>query len=151
MNMDPDGFLQRRNRSEYSFLEGKDAITDHFWSSKYDSIRADIRATVLRHPVERAISHYFFWMPPKCTNVHPVRTYMLNTKPSFMQLAGFPTARWFYCSIRGTRSGTRKDTFDYVGDYADLGKDRSRLISNLGLEAREMRANETLTFSPTTE
>src|SRR5438067_1502893 len=63
MNLDPDGFLETHYKCDYKHLESRDVVAGHFWIRKYDPVSTDIRATVLRSPIERAISNYFYWDP----------------------------------------------------------------------------------------
>jgi hypothetical protein len=60
MNIDPDGFLERQYRCGYGFLDGMNAVTGHLWIRKYDPVPTETRAVILRHPIDRTISHYFF-------------------------------------------------------------------------------------------
>jgi hypothetical protein len=70
---------------------------------------------------------------------------MLNTQPSFVQFARFPTVRWFYS--RHVFRDTEESTFDYIGDYADLGTNWSHVMQKLGLQSQEIRTNKTLSYS----
>jgi len=145
MNMDPDGFLYRHHNSDYKFLHQKEAVTGHIWIRKYDPIATEIRATILRHPIERAISHYFFWRSPAIKYKHPVRTYMLNMKLDFFQFAQMPTMRWFYS--RYLFRNTDMTTFDFIGDYRALKADWEGVIHRLGLRSQRLRINQTKSYS----
>jgi hypothetical protein len=146
MNLDPDGFLQRHHDSSYKFLDQKDAVTGHIWIRKYNPVPVEIRATILRHPIERALSHYFFWLSPMIVYRHPVRRYMLSTKAEFMQFARFPTMRWLYSRylFRDTDMGI----FDFIGEYSSFRADWSGTIRRLGIDSPELRINETRAVSP---
>ncbi len=144
MNLDPDGFLERHFRSPYNFLDQKDAVTGHIWIRKYDPVPAEVRATILRDPIERALSHYFFWLSPDVIYRHPVRTYMINNNVDFMQFARFPTMRWLYS--RYLFRDTNMNTFDFIGEYSALNSDWPVVIRRLGLESPEVRVNQTRTF-----
>jgi hypothetical protein len=56
MNIDPHGFLDRCRQQNALTLANKAAVICHFWIAKYDGVAADVRATILRDPITRAIS-----------------------------------------------------------------------------------------------
>ncbi len=146
MNMDPEGFLKRHQHGSYQFLDQKEAVTGHFWIRKYDPIRADLRATILRHPIERAISNYFFWLAPISAGDHPLRSHVIDMKLDFMQFARLPIMRWFYS--RHLFRDTNMESFDYIADYSSLSANWSGVMRRLGLASAELRTNETLTYAP---
>jgi Sulfotransferase family len=140
MNLDPDGFLRRHHSGSYEFLKQKDAVIGHFWIRKYDPVQADLRATILRHPIERTLSHYFFWMSPVLLDEHLLRSYVIESKLDVLQFARLPMIKWFY-SKRLFRHTDMK-IFDYIGDYASLNADWAGVMQSLGLDSPEVRENE---------
>jgi hypothetical protein len=130
MNLDPLGFLERvRNRNE-AVLSGKAAIFGHFWIKKYDNVAADRRAIILREPISRAISHYFFWKSAAFD--HPLQKYVIANGPSFLQFARLPRVNSLYTQVycRGVDMGC----FDFVGNQDRLLRDWAGTAIALGLQ-----------------
>lgn len=141
-NIDPDGYLRRHHEAGYGPLEGKVAVMGHFWVRKYDPVQADIRATILRDPIERALSHYYYWLAFAQTQ-SPVLRYVVDNKLTFEEFARLPLIRWTYTRVffRDTDMGR----FDYIGRHEDVAKDWSGALEGLGIDAGlpPRRVNET--------
>src|SRR5438309_1400119 len=90
IEIDPDGLLQRYHNGAYEFLTGKTVVMGHLWIRKYDPIKSDIRATILREPIERAISNYFYWLAFPDTNTVVLR-YVVDNKLDFLSYALLPS------------------------------------------------------------
>ena len=142
MNIDPSGFLERFGRNSDATLNGKLAVVGHFWIRKYDQVAADVRATVLRHPIERAIAHYFYW---KTRDSHGqlLHDYVRRYDLTFMDFVRLPTIRWFY-----TRTFFRDvdmSQFDLVGCFEKCAQDWGVFLRGMGLEpnARMRHLNAT--------
>jgi hypothetical protein len=146
MNMDPDGFLRRFHGGSYEVLDQKEAVAGHFWIRKYEPVKAEIRATIVRHPIDRAISNYFFWLAPVFVGDHPLREHVINMKLDFMQFARLPIMRWFYSRylFRDVDMGV----FDYIGNYSSLSANWASTMRRLGLDSPELHHNETRAHSP---
>ena len=132
MNIDPDGFLARSALSRRAHLTGKAAVVGHFWIRKYDDVAADVRATILRDPLDRTMSHYFYWMK-RDGHGQLLHDHVRQHNLSLMEFARLPTIRWFYTKIffRDTDMGQ----FDVVGQFDKCSKDWSELLRDIGLEA----------------
>ncbi len=142
LNIDPDGYCERHWNSGYPYLRGKDAVVGHLWIRKYDRIEADVRATVLREPLSRALSQYYYWTSvPR--SPHPVHRYILDNRLNFLSFLRLPTVRWIYSRI--FFRGVDMKRFDYIIDYARLERDWGTITSCLGIvtEPPQQHLNET--------
>jgi hypothetical protein len=92
MNLDPHGFLERARGRKDAALSGKAAVFGHFWIKKYDDVAADRRVVILREPIARAISHYFYWKSVAFD--HPLRKYVIANDLSFLQFARLPPGQF---------------------------------------------------------
>jgi Sulfotransferase family len=142
MNIDPVGFLARSALSRHADLTGKAAVVGHFWIRKYDGVAADVRATVLRDPLERTMSHYFYWMKRE-GHGQLLHDHVRQHNLSLMEFASLPTIRWFYTQIffRDVDMGQ----FDVIGRFDKCVKDWSELLRDIGLKtvARVRHLNAT--------
>jgi hypothetical protein len=143
MNLDPHGFLERARGRNETALSGKAAVFGHFWIKKYDDVAADRRTIILREPISRAISHYFFWKSVAFD--HPLRQYVIANDLSFLQFARLPRVNSLYTQIyfRDVDMGR----FDFIGNYDRLLPDWTGTVIALGLEPppppRELNATTT--------
>ena len=88
-NIDPVGFFADQDAYARDVGAMK-AVHGHFHPAKYAAVNGAAVTTVLRAPLERALSHYFFWRcsPP---NDHAVWRYVLKEEldfPAFCRLPG---------------------------------------------------------------
>jgi hypothetical protein len=132
MNIDPAGFLARSALSRYADLTGKAAVVGHFWIRKYDDVAADLRATILRDPLDRTMSHYFYWMKRE-GHGQLLHDHVRQHNLSLVEFARLPTIRWFYTQtfFRDVDMGQ----FDVVGRFDKYVKDWSALLRDIGLGA----------------
>ncbi len=130
MNLDPYGFLEQAQHRNETTLSGKAAVFGHFWIKKYDDVGADRRAVILREPISRAVSHYFYWQSVAFD--HPLRNYVIANDLSFLQFARLPRVNSLYTRIyfRDVDMGR----FDFIGNHDRLMRDWSGTLSALGLE-----------------
>lgn len=130
MNIDPAGFLTRAVLSRPAALTGKVAVVGHFWIRKYDDVDAKVRATILRHPLDRTMSHYFYWMTRE-SHGQLLHDHVRQHSLSLIEFARLPTIRWFYTKIffRGVDMGQ----FDVVGRFDECVKDWNKLLRAIGL------------------
>jgi hypothetical protein len=130
MNSDPDEFLADCRQRQSSILADKKAVVGHLWPAKYQSAVVDVRATVLREPITRAISHYHFWQtqPP---NGHSLHEYVTSRRLSFMEFAKLPMINGLYTGafFRDVDMGQ----FTVIGAFETLSSDWSRIASSMGL------------------
>src|SRR5882757_7508321 len=61
VNMDPEGYVRYFKTLREQKLAGKRVVHGHFYLPKYADLKDALRITVLRDPVDRLISHYFYW------------------------------------------------------------------------------------------
>lgn len=141
--LDPVGYLARWHGSGYPHVEGKRAVVGHLWLRKYDPVEARIRATVLRHPISRALSHYHFWLASG--SEHPVVSLVRRHNLSFLEFAQLPFIRHFY--TEGIFRDVDMNAFDYVGDHATLRTDWPTVMQRLGLSSPPIAANKTADLS----
>lgn len=146
MNMDPDGFLSRHHNGPLPFLAGRKAIFGHFWIRKYDNLRADLVATILREPIDRAISNYFFWIAPRDVPPHPLRDYVVNQELSFLEFARLPIMRWFY--TRHMFRSVDMKRFDYIGEFEEIKTRWSEVMGRLDLQAPITHERQTKSYVP---
>jgi hypothetical protein len=142
-NFDPDGYLEAAHGSGYPWLAGKDAVMGHFWARKYEPVAFEVRATVLREPIARALSHYAFWMAREAApNV--LREYLVERRLDFMAFARIPTINRFY--VDHLFRGADMASFDLIGDQGRLGRDWAGVLARMGLAAPETRLNVTQAY-----
>lgn len=116
--IDPLGSM-RRFHADRALLDDKRIAYGHFHPAKYRKIWPSARwMTVLRHPVDRVISHYYFWKvyDPSATN--PVRHYLHRHRLSLIEFASLPYSRSFYRGL--FFSGLERSDFAFVGRADDL-------------------------------
>jgi hypothetical protein len=132
MNLDPDGFFGRFCNGDYEFLVGKKAVHGHFHPLKYRAVRARLRITFLREPVERMISQYFFWkgMP---RHGHALHNYFLDSSLTVEQFARLPPIRRLYTSV--FFGGVDMSMFDLIGFYEQAEKGFAWLRQTIGSTA----------------
>lgn len=130
LSIDPDGYCERYRASGYPFLRGKQAVVGHFWIRKYDRVAAEVRATILRDPVQRCLSHFHYWRATPPT-AHPVKRYLLEHELGLLDFARLPLIRRFYCDryFKDVDMGG----FDHVFDQAHLQRDWESIMARLGL------------------
>src|SRR5262249_39240567 len=87
MNIDLYGLLSRCRQQNAAILTNKAAVVGHFWIAKYEKVAADVRATILRDPITRAISQFFFWpvqiRTTRCVNTSSPTVSRLSNLPEF--------------------------------------------------------------------
>ena len=132
VEIDPDGLLERYHNGGYKFLTGKSVVLGHLWIRKYDPIKSDIRATILREPIERAISNYFYWLAFPDTD-SPALRYVVDNKLDFLSYARLPIVRNVYRNVffRDTDMGQ----FDFIGNYENLKSDWVGSLKSLGINS----------------
>ncbi|MFM9850080.1 MAG: hypothetical protein ACKVP3_23355 [Hyphomicrobiaceae bacterium] len=136
MNVDPDGFLR-----DHSVIALQDAnlraVHGHYWIKKYETLEAD-RICFLRHPIERAVSHYFWWLsqPLSGNSLHRL---VVERQLSFEAFAEIPAIRYFY-----TRHYFRcvdMKSFAFIGRSERYQEELERLEGLLGCSGAKVSAN----------
>lgn len=138
MNLDPDGFFGKFSSTNYEFLSGKRAVHGHFNPLKYKNARARLRITFLRDPVERAVSHYFFWKElPR--HGHTLHDYFLDHDLGIEEFARLPVLRRFYSGV--FFGGVDMASFDLIGFHDRLEEGLGWLQRSCGMQATLPREN----------
>jgi hypothetical protein len=131
MNLDPEGFFERARREGYGFLDGKKVVHGHFNIRKYEAVEAKLRITFLRHPLDRTISHYFFWQTwPR--RGHKLHDYVLDNRLDLQDFARLPLIAGFYHAL--FFAGVDMRQFDFIGFHESLERDYASLRQLIGLE-----------------
>jgi len=129
MNIDPYGFLDRCRQQNALNLANKAAVIGHFWIAKYEGVAADVRATILRDPITRAISQFFFWPAQNANN--PLHQYVISNRLSFIEFARIPRVNSLYTSIYFRNVDMTQ--FDFIGTYDRLSQDWTPTLVHMGI------------------
>ncbi len=123
INADRAAFILDFKAKRDSLLGGKSVAHGHFSIEKYEGIVAP-RVTILRDPIDRLISHYFFWKR-LAPHGHRLHDQFLAEQPTIAAFARIPGLRRFYTDVffRGTDMGV----FDLIGSTENLGPTIARL------------------------
>ncbi len=138
INLDPEGFYERAAKAGCGFLAGKKAVHGHFNIRKYSGFPARHRITFLREPIDRTISHYFFWKDQP-RHGHLLHDYVLDNRLSFQEFARLPAIRGLYVSVFFL--GVAMEQFDFIGFYDRLDDDYAALQALIGLQCPIRRDN----------
>lgn len=136
-NTDFAGFVERAGNVG-ELPPGKTVVHGHFWAGKYRRVPDAIRITFLRHPLDRLISHYFFWHNTHHDG-HALHRQFLAERPDILTFCRLPAMRHFYRDVmfRGIDPGS----FEFVGDFRSLDVDVRRLERMLGVAGNWGDAN----------
>jgi Sulfotransferase family len=129
MNVDPTGFLSRYGAAR-RLSEGAVVVHGHFWAKKYERIENAVRIAFLRDPIERTISHYYFWLNTQ-GHGHSLHQRVLDEGMGMLDFARLPQMCDFY------RDYFFRDVnmagFDFIGDMSFFDKELGRLEALLGV------------------
>src|SRR6516164_2469202 len=129
MNIDSYGFLDRCRQQIALTLANKTAVIGHFWIAKYEGVDADVRATILRDPITRAISQFFFWPAQNSNNA--LHQYVISNRLTFVEFARIPRVNSLYTSIYFRDVDMAQ--FDFIGRYERLSHDWIATLDHLGI------------------
>lgn len=113
-------------------------VHGHFPARRYERLPADVRVTFLREPVDRMISHYYFWRR-HVRHHHPVHDRMVAEQWSPETFAAYPAVRYFYS--RTIFGGADMGRFDLIGAVARVERDWPRLLDLIGKTGSLPREN----------
>ncbi|MFO1418696.1 MAG: hypothetical protein U1E83_08495 [Methylotetracoccus sp.] len=137
MNVDPQVFLaEHSTRTELP--RGIEAVHGHFWARKYERIERAFRMTFVRCPVERTISHYFYWIKLPLHG-HALHRRVVEDGYDLLSFASLPEIR--RCYTRCFFRDVDMSTFDFIGDYARLDAETLRLETILGRRGTRAERN----------
>lgn len=129
-NIDPEGFLNQFVTTVFPRIGKKRAIHGHFLASKYDFVKTNtFRLTFLRDPIERALSHYHFWMKiPRSQN--RLHNYVQDNQLTWQEFVRLPIIKSLYSKVffRDFDMGR----FDFIGDASNPSAETQRLGKILG-------------------
>jgi len=129
MNIDPYGVLDRWRQQNAVTLANKAAVIGHFWIAKYEGVGADVRATILRDPITRAISR-FFSLPAQNAN-NSLHQYVTSNRLTFIEFARIPRINSFYTSVYFRDVDMAQ--FDFIGSYERLSQDWTATLARIGI------------------
>lgn len=138
MNIDPVGFFQRENARSHPELDGKVVIHGHFNPRKYNFLENTVKVTMIREPIARAISHYFYWQSVP-DNHHPVCRLLIEKKLTIREFVRLPVIRQFY--TRHVFLGVDLATFDFIGISENSETDFPELCRRINVTPPETLAN----------
>jgi hypothetical protein len=142
LRRDPAAFFAAAEAAGCAHLDGKRVVHGHFHALKYAKLPCRHRITFLREPVDRLISHYFFWKTLG-RHGHSLHDYFLDHQLDIEQFAQLPVIRTAYSeSFFG---GADMRAFDFIGFCDDYERDLARLAARLGAALRPTHANPTAT------
>lgn len=126
-NLDPASW--REHCARITDLGGKAVVHGHFHADKYDAVPEALRVTFLRHPIERLISHYYYWLRLK-RSAHTLHNYVLDHQLDFRRFSRLPMMR--FCYSRVFFRGIDPARFDFIGDHGDYAASLQALSALLG-------------------
>jgi hypothetical protein len=137
-NSDFKGFLAQDHAQN---LIGKHAVVGHFSALKYSHVQITNRTCILRDPLERLLSNYFYWKgtKPNPANGFNVKFHAENL--TVEQFTSFDLIQNFYsnCIFRDVDMAQ----FDYIGDFTDLGPHWDKVMARMDLPAERIQRNVT--------
>ena len=138
MNTDPDQFLAR-NLANTVLPGGKSVVHGHFWAKKYLNIDGALFVTFLRDPVERLISHYYYWLSVEHSG-HSLHRRVVLDEMDIVEFARLPEFSGFYRYFFVRDFDMRR--FAFVGDAGRYDAEIGRLETLLGVTGAHLRRNE---------
>ncbi|MFG1422433.1 sulfotransferase family 2 domain-containing protein [Roseixanthobacter liquoris] len=142
MNIDPDRFFARWAAADWTRFPYR-IVHGHFHPNKYRTLPARMRATFLRDPLTRLISHYHFWRRDGGQGQNPVRDYVYEQDLSLEDFAHLPSIRSFYTGL--FFRDVDMASFDFIGFYETAAQDMARLEKALGVTLHLGRENTNTT------
>ena len=142
LRRDPAGFFAAVEAAGFAHLAHKRVVHGHFPARKYAQLACRHRITFLREPVDRLISHYFFWQS-LARHGHALHDYFLDHGLGIEDFAALPPIRALYSET--FFGGADMRAFDFIGFHEDIGRDLARLAALLGAGLRQTHANRTAT------
>jgi hypothetical protein len=135
---DPEKFFAAVEATGYGHLAASRVVHGHFHARKYQNLKSRHRIAFLREPIDRLVSHYYYWRnAPR--HGHTLHDYVLDNDLGIEEFAALPPIKAIYTdSFFG---GANMAAFDFIGFYEDYETDLARLSKMLGLPLRYERTN----------
>ncbi|GGE94761.1 sulfotransferase family 2 domain-containing protein [Sphingomonas prati] len=113
-SIDPLGTAERFAADAATLLASKRLAYGHMHAAKYRLAAPNAAwVTILRDPVERLISHYFFWREAPVAQANPLRRYFHEQSLDLLGFARLPMVGGFYRDV--FFRGLRRADFEFVG------------------------------------
>ena len=129
MNLDPEGFIRRTQASLPTMLLGKRAVHGHFHPRKYQSVKIGFRTAIIREPIARLLSHYYYWKTSPREG-HHLHDYFLAHNLDLESFARLPFIRYFYTRVYF--GGMQLDDFDFIGTLEAMPKTLATIAKAIG-------------------
>jgi hypothetical protein len=129
MNIDPAGFLSRHGAAR-ELSKGAQVVHGHFWAKKYERTENAVRITFLRDPIERTVSHYYFWRNTP-SDGHRLHQRVLDERMRMLDFARLPQMRGCYRDY--FFRDVNMSGFDFIGDMSFFDEELGRLEALLGV------------------
>lgn len=140
-NQNQKHYWETIQNSKFEELAGKKVVHGHFHVKKYQSFSNAFRLTFLRHPLDRLISHYCYWMHTRPDGTNSLHTYVQEKQLLIEEFAQIPIFRFYY--TRKYFNGIKSSDFDFIGFYENFDADLARLGAILGIELPVFWENKT--------
>jgi len=139
-NIDPARFWSQTGRYA-ELVRDKALVHGHFHPAKYDEVQGAVFITYMREPLERALSHYFFWRSAAPQRPHTVWRYMLEADLDFEAFCRLPDINRLYSDRYF--SGFDVDRFELVGFSDRLEAFTAAMKERFGADITPGRENVT--------
>lgn len=137
--LDPAGSAERFARDAPVRLAGAQIAHGHMHAAKYAAVAPGAAwITVLRHPVERAISHFFYWKEPRAWNANPLREHVAGGL-GLEAFARLPIINGFYRNV--FFRGLERAQFAHVGRSEALAETLEAIARLTGRCVESARTN----------
>jgi len=133
VNRDHNLCYTHASQNTLAQFKNKNVVHGHFNVKKYDGFKNAMRVTILRYPITRLISHYFFWQSKfSANNTNLIRKRVYEKKTSFIEFSKIPSLRWLYTRV--FFEGVDMDSFDFIGRFENPQNDVPRLSNILNVD-----------------
>ena len=107
-----------------------DVIFGHFWARKYEHLQVERKIAFLRDPIERAISHFYFWKAYTATSSNGFYKRVMQPDYTLREFMQYPLISHFYTRVYFAETSLAE--FDFIGDHANYDRELARLGRMLG-------------------
>ena len=137
MNTDEKEFL-REARGRRELPTNIKVVHGHFWIEKYAHVVGAARITFLRHPLDRTLSHYFYWQKTE-PDGHALHTRFLSEGMDVLKFAEMPEISGLYRNYFFRHCDM--SSFDFIGSFDAFEEDLMHLEKLLGVRGERARVN----------